>query len=216
VRHGVVVQSFEDLGRDSAWLGGRPGRAAKLPVCLARASAMTVCSIGSAIARTASSAPMIRNASSPFGATPSAPSGGSRLASPHSTVPPTRGGRSSRCSNELLPLDDERRAENEVWLAFTARALVAPELRAQHDDVHDALHQACVTALDTLATVGHANTRTATAVQAERLHALLDALAVHTALRPGQMRPEHIVAVMGVHLDALENERGSAEATASV
>src|SRR3712207_1800224 len=27
---------------------------------------------------------------------------------------------------ELLPLDDERRAENEVWLAFTARALVDP------------------------------------------------------------------------------------------
>jgi AcrR family transcriptional regulator len=117
---------------------------------------------------------------------------------------------------ELLPLDDERRAENEVWLAFTARALVAPELRAQHDDVHDALHQACVTALDTLATAGHANPRTATAVQAERLHALLDGLAVHTALRPDQMRPEHIVAVIGLHLDALENERGPAEPTASV
>src|SRR3712207_8392462 len=29
---------------------------------------------------------------------------------------------------ELLPLDDERRAENEVWLAFTARALVDPAL----------------------------------------------------------------------------------------
>jgi AcrR family transcriptional regulator len=31
--------------------------------------------------------------------------------------------------HELLPLDDERRAENEVWLAFTARALTDPELR---------------------------------------------------------------------------------------
>jgi BetI-type transcriptional repressor, C-terminal len=36
---------------------------------------------------------------------------------------------------ELLPLDDERRAENEVWLGFTARALIAPELRAQHDEL---------------------------------------------------------------------------------
>ena len=30
---------------------------------------------------------------------------------------------------ELLPLDEERQAENEVWLAFTARSLVEPELR---------------------------------------------------------------------------------------
>jgi AcrR family transcriptional regulator len=117
---------------------------------------------------------------------------------------------------ELLPLDDERRAENEVWLAFTARALVAPELRAQHDEVHDALHQACVTALETLAAAGRASTGLATAVQAERLHALLDGLAVHTALRPNLMRPEHIVAVMRLHLDELENEAGSAEPTASV
>jgi AcrR family transcriptional regulator len=44
---------------------------------------------------------------------------------------------------ELLPIDDERRAENEVWLAFTARALIDPDLRAQHNEVYDALHQAC-------------------------------------------------------------------------
>jgi AcrR family transcriptional regulator len=117
---------------------------------------------------------------------------------------------------ELLPLDDERRAENEVWLAFTDRALIAAELRAQHDEVHDALQQACVTALETLAAAGRASTGLATAVQAERLHALLDELAVHTALRPDLMRPEHIAAVMRLHLDGLENETGSAEPTASV
>jgi AcrR family transcriptional regulator len=106
--------------------------------------------------------------------------------------------------HELLPLDDERRAENEVWLAFTARALTDPELRVQHDEVHDALHQACASAIDTLAAAGPANAGTATALQAERLHALTDGLAVHTALRPDLMRPNHIVAVMRLHLDALE------------
>ena len=105
---------------------------------------------------------------------------------------------------ELLPLDDERRAENEVWLAFTARALTDPELRVQHDEVHDALHQACASAIDTLAAAGPDNAGTATALQAERLHALTDGLAVHTALRPDLMRPEHIVAVLRLHLDALE------------
>jgi AcrR family transcriptional regulator len=100
---------------------------------------------------------------------------------------------------ELLPLDDERRAENEVWLAFTARALIHPELRAQHDEVHDALHQASERALETLA----ADADPATALEVERLHALIDGLAVHTALRPDLMPPERIVAVLRLHLDGL-------------
>ena len=37
--------------------------------------------------------------------------------------------------HELLPLDEERRAENEVWLAFSGRALVDPQLRARHEEV---------------------------------------------------------------------------------
>jgi AcrR family transcriptional regulator len=106
--------------------------------------------------------------------------------------------------HELLPLDDERRAENEVWLAFTARALIDRELRAQHDEIHDALHAACASALETLAAAGRANTE----LQTERLHALVDGLAVHTALRPDLMSPKHVVAVLQLHLDALENEWG--------
>jgi AcrR family transcriptional regulator len=118
--------------------------------------------------------------------------------------------------HELLPLDDERRAENEVWLAFTARALIDPELRAQHSEVHDALHQACASALEALAAGGRADASVATALQVERLHALLDGLAVHTALRPDLMPPEQIVAVVRLHLDALEDEADPSDPTASV
>jgi AcrR family transcriptional regulator len=103
--------------------------------------------------------------------------------------------------HELLPLDDERRAENEVWLAFTARALIDPELRAQHNEVHDALHQACASSLATLAASGRGKAGPATALQVERLHALTDGLAVHTALRPDLMSPDLIVAVVRLHLD---------------
>jgi AcrR family transcriptional regulator len=107
--------------------------------------------------------------------------------------------------HELLPLDDERRAENEVWLAFTARALIDPELRAQHNEIYDALHQACASALEALAAAGRADASAATALQAERLHALTDGLAVHSALRPDLMPPEQIEAVVRLHLDALDN-----------
>lgn len=113
--------------------------------------------------------------------------------------------------HELLPLDDERRAENEVWLAFTARALIDPALRHQHNEVHAALHQACATSLQTLATGGHANAGQAPGLETERLHALIDGLAVHTALRPDLMKPEQIVAVVRLHLDALDNTTGLAQ-----
>jgi AcrR family transcriptional regulator len=117
--------------------------------------------------------------------------------------------------HELLPLDGERRAENEVWLAFTARALVDPELRDLHSEVHDALHEACASSLASL-TAGRANPAApATALQVERLHALVDGLAVHTALRPDLMTPEHIVAVMRLHLNALDNKTRPAPPTAS-
>ena len=105
--------------------------------------------------------------------------------------------------HELLPLDQERRAENEVWLAFTARALIDPALRDQHNEVHDALHQACARSLETLAAAGRADAGLASGHEAERLHALIDGLAVHTALRPDLMTPEQIVAVVRLHLDTL-------------
>lgn len=108
--------------------------------------------------------------------------------------------------HELLPLDDERRAENEIWLAFTARALIDPQLRAQYNEVHDALRQACGSALETLAGRGPADADPVTALQAERLHALIDGLAVHTALRPDLMPPERIAAVLRVHLDAVDDQ----------
>lgn len=116
--------------------------------------------------------------------------------------------------HELLPLDDERRAENEIWLAFTARALIDPDLRAQHNEIHDALQRACTSALETLAAAGRVDAGAASALQAERLHALTDGLAVHTALRPDQMPPERIVAVVRLHLDALGEDAGPAEAEA--
>lgn len=76
---------------------------------------------------------------------------------------------------QLLPLDEERRIENEVWLAFTAQALVRPELRDVWDEVHRAQRHACALAVEQLG---------AAAVEAQRLHALLDGLAIHAALSP--------------------------------
>ncbi|WP_206515676.1 TetR/AcrR family transcriptional regulator [Georgenia faecalis] len=100
---------------------------------------------------------------------------------------------------ELLPLDEERQAENEVWLAFTARALVDPELRALRDEAYDQLRGACrywagrlLPDQIPLAEID---------IEAERLFALVDGLAVHGAMRPEPA--ERLLAVLTHHLDEL-------------
>jgi AcrR family transcriptional regulator len=102
--------------------------------------------------------------------------------------------------SELLPLDEERRAENEVWLAFTARALIDPQLRVRHAEIDDALRAASLRAVEMLGLpAGRERT-----LEAERLHVLLDGLALHGAMRPERLPPRRIVAVLRRHLDQLE------------
>jgi transcriptional regulator BetI-like protein len=59
-----------------------------------------------------------------------------------------------RLLQELVPLDDERRAEAEVWLAFTGRALVDPRQRAIYQEIHDQLNGACASAIGVLYDAG--------------------------------------------------------------
>jgi AcrR family transcriptional regulator len=107
---------------------------------------------------------------------------------------------------ELLPLDKERRAENEVWLAFAGRALVDPQLRARHVEVDEELRRACVAALEELGSDGRLRPGLDLELEAERLHGLLDGLALHTAMRPDRMSPELIRSVLARHLDSLDSE----------
>ncbi len=106
--------------------------------------------------------------------------------------------------HELLPLDKERRAENEVWLAFTGRALVDPQLRARHEEVDEELRSACLGALGELGSAGRLRPGLDLELEAERLHAVLDGLALHTAMRPDRMSPRLIRSVLACHLDSLD------------
>jgi AcrR family transcriptional regulator len=106
--------------------------------------------------------------------------------------------------HELLPLDKERRVENEVWLAFTGRALVDPELRAHHDGVDEELRRACLGALEELGSGGRLRQGLDLELEAERLHGLLDGLALHTAMRPDRMSPRLIRSVLARRLDSLD------------
>jgi AcrR family transcriptional regulator len=112
------------------------------------------------------------------------------------TLPPRR--IAERALHEVLPLDDERRAEMQVWLAFTARALVDPELRAMRDRAHGGLRSLCLSAMQLLG---------GDEADAERVHALIDGLALHAVLDPETTTPARQVELLSAELDALAAAR---------
>lgn len=118
--------------------------------------------------------------------------------------------RVERALLELLPLDDERRAENEVWIAFTARAMADSSLSVERDVGYDALRAGCLAMVTDLSAAGLAPTN----VQAEanRLHVLLDGLAVHAAMRPDIHTSRFLTDAIARHLDALAIERAASDA----
>jgi AcrR family transcriptional regulator len=99
--------------------------------------------------------------------------------------------------HQLLPLDEARRTENEVWLAFTAQALVRPELRDLWVDVHGALRHACTIAVEALGARD-------VVFEARRLHAVIDGLAVHAALSQREAEPSRLTATLTRHVDLVE------------
>jgi AcrR family transcriptional regulator len=119
--------------------------------------------------------------------------------------------RAERALAELLPLDDERRAENEVWIAFTSRAMVDPALSVERDEGYNALRAGCHAMVTDLSAAGLAPIDVR--AEAERLHALLDGLAVHAAMRPDIHTSQSLIAVIARHLDALAIERSACDAS---
>jgi AcrR family transcriptional regulator len=104
----------------------------------------------------------------------------------------------ARLLHEVLPLDAERHAEMQVWLAFTARSFVEPELRALRDHAHTGLRSLCVIAAELLGVPSSGRERVA-----ELLHALIDGLALHAVIDPATTTPARQVELLAAELDAL-------------
>ncbi|MFF3359882.1 TetR/AcrR family transcriptional regulator [Streptomyces sp. NPDC002917] len=103
---------------------------------------------------------------------------------------------------ELLPLDPERWAEAEVWLAFTARAQTQPALRVLRDTSYELLQNLCHHLIAALDHQGAAADRDLM-VETERLYALIDGLVVHCVIRPDRVTPSLIRDVIARHLAQL-------------
>ena len=98
--------------------------------------------------------------------------------------------------HQFLPLDADRRAEMEVWLAFASRALVDPSLRELRDEAHTGVRGVCRRAVELLGAAKPG-------LEAERLHALVDGLAQHAIVAPDVTTPARQRKLLAAHLDSL-------------
>lgn len=100
--------------------------------------------------------------------------------------------------DEMLPVDADRRHECEVWLAFTARALVDDSLRAAQLEVDRRLTRAFRYLVGLLVEDDLLRPHLVPDVEAERVNALVDGLIVHGLVR--RSTPMALRAVVGAHL----------------
>jgi AcrR family transcriptional regulator len=104
---------------------------------------------------------------------------------------------------ELLPLDDDRREEALVHLAFLAQAAVAPELSDASEGAAQRLQEPLATRIAYLVRTGELPARVDAERAAARLRVLLDGLRVQLVTTPRQTTTEWALSVLDDYLAAL-------------
>jgi AcrR family transcriptional regulator len=101
---------------------------------------------------------------------------------------------------QLLPLDEQRRVESEVWLELAVRALTDPELRERRRQVDGLVRDAVASAVEWLDRHGLVGTGRDRPLEVRRLHALLDGLVVQAVGRPPVLPASELPALLDRHL----------------
>ncbi|MFC4098806.1 TetR/AcrR family transcriptional regulator [Paenibacillus xanthanilyticus] len=104
---------------------------------------------------------------------------------------------------ELIPLDEERLSEAEVWLAFSGKAVSDPVIRELSREVFDSLYVGFRRSLEQL--IAHKLTREGidASLESRRLHALIDGLVLHLATFPERLGREEVMQVVAYHLQSI-------------
>ena len=104
---------------------------------------------------------------------------------------------------ELLPLDDERRLEMEVFLHLGSLALGGGALREVYDTAHRELAEGTARLLRSLVEAGWARPDLDLPVESRRLHALVDGLALHLVRQDPAAPTGWATDVLAAHLHEL-------------
>jgi AcrR family transcriptional regulator len=125
------------------------------------------------------------------------------VSAPISTPDEKIGSRLNRALLELLPLDEVRRTESRVYLAFAARAAVVPSLaKVQHTFLTE-LRDQCAAALQAARKAGETRSDVDPDQAAAGIAALVDGLLVHLLTDPTGLPEEEAVDVLRAHLSTL-------------
>lgn len=110
---------------------------------------------------------------------------------------------------EVLPLDAQRKAESEVWLALLASARTDEHLRALADEAHRSLRGLCEGVVRHVAEGGATAHEVDVVQETDRLHGLLDGLAVHGTMYPRQLPRTRLRAAVRAHVTDLAGRAGT-------
>ncbi len=105
---------------------------------------------------------------------------------------------------QIVPLDEERLAESQIWLAFTTFALTEPDLKPLSREIHDLLSNLFRSKiLGVLIDSGLAKPGLDAELEAKRFHALVDGLLVHGVIASEVVSAKDISRIVAKHLDSL-------------
>lgn len=108
-----------------------------------------------------------------------------------------------RVLSEMLPLDERRRDEAVLWLAFATAARTRPALMPHAEKLYDGLRFICSKVLTRMRDEGAAAADLDVPLEVERLASLLDGLTVDGVLHPDRMTPSLSVSLLRRHLESL-------------
>lgn len=109
---------------------------------------------------------------------------------------------------ELLPLDETRREEAALWLAFTFAARTRPEFRSGAALMHHAARELVARVLTEAQRAGGLPAGLDVHLETGRLVALLDGLALGLVLHPGSTDAESALLILRRHLRDLAGHAG--------
>ncbi|MHA7966849.1 TetR/AcrR family transcriptional regulator [Paenibacillus sp. CAU 1782] len=104
---------------------------------------------------------------------------------------------------QFLPIDEERVMEMEVWFVFQSKMLAYPELKTVSSSVQNGIYKASLFVLDELEKNKLLRPELNIELEAEKLYALIDGLAIHRVLHPNQLSVEQMDKLLESHLLSL-------------
>jgi AcrR family transcriptional regulator len=124
-----------------------------------------------------------------------------RLAAPD--VPTDPLDRARTLLERLLPLDTDSQVATEIWVAFLSLVLIDAEAKALGAKDHLGVARLCRQVVDELSADGKLAPEVDLDLEAARLHALFDGIALHATTNPEVMPPAQIRRLLTYHLDRL-------------